>query len=59
MEQFNGAIAFAQSHAFPWPRDPTADPTPWSIHHEDSAATAAVRQAHLTTRAGPIKVISL
>jgi len=35
MEQFNEAVAFAQSHEIPWPRDPTADLTRWGVHHDD------------------------
>ena len=29
------AIAFAQAHEMPWPRDPAADPAHWGVHHED------------------------
>jgi len=29
------AIAFAQAHEVPWPRDPAADPTRWGVHHDD------------------------
>lgn len=29
------AIAFAQAHETPWPRDPAADPAAWGVHHED------------------------
>lgn len=29
------AIAFAQAHECPWPRDPAQDPTAWGVHHED------------------------
>ena len=35
MKQFNAAIAFAQSHEIPWPRDPAADPAHWGVHHDD------------------------
>ena len=35
MEQFSAAIAFAQSHEIPWPRDPAADPAHWGVHHDD------------------------
>ncbi|MGZ8256023.1 MAG: hypothetical protein ACXWVT_14300, partial [Burkholderiaceae bacterium] len=33
--QFDDAIAFAQSHEIPWPRDPAADPARWGVHHDD------------------------
>lgn len=29
------AIALAQAHETPWPRDPAADPAAWGVHHED------------------------
>jgi CubicO group peptidase (beta-lactamase class C family) len=29
------AIAFAQAHEVPWPRDPLADPSHWGVHHAD------------------------
>ena len=29
------AIAFAQAHETPWPRDPATDPAGWGVHHED------------------------
>ena len=35
MKPFNEAIAFAQSHEIPWPRDPSADPAHWGVHHDD------------------------
>ena len=35
MNRFEDAIAFAQSHEIPWPRDPAADPARWGVHHED------------------------
>ena len=35
----NDAIAFAQAHEVPWPRDPDASPgpgeAPWGVHHDD------------------------
>jgi CubicO group peptidase (beta-lactamase class C family) len=35
------AVAFAQGHEVPWPRDPEATPgpgqTPWGVHHDDPA----------------------
>jgi len=37
MDQFDDAIAFAQSHEIPWPRDPAADPARWGVHHDDPA----------------------
>jgi CubicO group peptidase (beta-lactamase class C family) len=33
--QFHDAIAHAQAHEMPWPRDPAADPARWGVHHED------------------------
>ena len=35
MDKFDEAIAFAQSHEVPWPRDPAADPARWGVHHND------------------------
>jgi CubicO group peptidase (beta-lactamase class C family) len=32
---FGEAIAFAQAHETPWPRDPAADPARWGVHHPD------------------------
>ncbi len=35
MSDFSEAIAYAQAHEVPWPRDPQADPARWGVHHED------------------------
>ena len=35
MDKLTDAIAFAQSHEIPWPRDPMADPAHWGVHHAD------------------------
>jgi CubicO group peptidase (beta-lactamase class C family) len=35
MHDFTAAIAYAQAHEVPWPRDPAADPARWGVHHED------------------------
>jgi CubicO group peptidase (beta-lactamase class C family) len=35
MNDFAEAIAFAQAHEVPWPRDPVADPAGWGVHHDD------------------------
>ncbi|MCM2329319.1 MAG: beta-lactamase family protein [Lysobacter sp.] len=35
MNPFNEAVAFAQSHEIPWPRDPMADLAHWGVHHDD------------------------
>lgn len=35
MHDFRDAIAFAQAHEVPWPRDPQADPAGWGVHHAD------------------------
>jgi CubicO group peptidase (beta-lactamase class C family) len=32
---FSDAIAFANAHEVPWPRDPQADPARWGVHHPD------------------------
>jgi CubicO group peptidase (beta-lactamase class C family) len=32
---FTEAIAYAQAHEVPWPRDPQADPAHWGVHHDD------------------------
>jgi len=37
------AIAFAQAHEVPWPRDPAADPARWGVHHEDPAPYNVLR----------------
>jgi len=35
MPDFAEAIAFAQAHEVPWPRDPAADPDRWGVHQAD------------------------
>lgn len=35
MNDFSEAIAYAQAHEVPWPRDPQSDPARWGVHHED------------------------
>ena len=35
MKPLDEAIAFAQSHEIPWPRDPARDPAHWGVHHDD------------------------
>ena len=35
MPDFSEAIAHAQAHEVPWPRDPAADPARWGVHHAD------------------------
>lgn len=35
MDGFQEAIAYAQAHEVPWPRDPAADPARWGVHHDD------------------------
>jgi CubicO group peptidase (beta-lactamase class C family) len=35
MPDFSEAIAHAQAHEVPWPRDPAADPARWGVHHDD------------------------
>lgn len=37
MDTFREAIAFAQAHEVPWPRDPATDPGRWGVHHADPA----------------------
>jgi len=37
MSRFDDAIAFAQAHEVPWPRDPASDPARWGVHHADPA----------------------
>jgi CubicO group peptidase (beta-lactamase class C family) len=32
---FDDAIAFAEAHEIPWPRDPAADPARWGVHNDD------------------------
>lgn len=35
MHDFQAAVAYAQAHEVPWPRDPAAEPGRWGVHHED------------------------
>lgn len=35
LSALSDAIAFAQAHECPWPRDPAADPAGWGVHHDD------------------------
>ncbi|HET7547029.1 MAG TPA: serine hydrolase [Usitatibacter sp.] len=35
MDRFAEAVAFAQAHEVPWPRDPAAAPDRWGVHHAD------------------------
>jgi CubicO group peptidase (beta-lactamase class C family) len=35
MPDFSEAIAYAQAHEVPWPRDPARDPAGWGVHHAD------------------------
>jgi len=35
VSRLNDAIAFAQAHEVPWPRDPNDGPAQWGLHHED------------------------
>ena len=35
MPDFSEAIAWAQAHEVPWPRDPAADPTHWGVTQAD------------------------
>jgi CubicO group peptidase (beta-lactamase class C family) len=35
MKNLEEAIAYAQAHEVPWPRDPAADPARWGVHHDD------------------------
>jgi CubicO group peptidase (beta-lactamase class C family) len=35
MPDFSEAIAHAQAHEVPWPRDPASDPARWGVHHAD------------------------
>jgi len=35
MKNLADAIAYAQAHEVPWPRDPAADPARWGVHHDD------------------------
>lgn len=35
MADFSEAIAYAESHEVPWPRDPAVDPQRWGVHYED------------------------
>jgi len=37
------AIAFANAHEVPWPRDAAADPARWGVHHEDPAPYNVLR----------------
>lgn len=35
MADLSEAVAYAQAHEVPWPRDPAADPAHWGVHHDD------------------------
>jgi CubicO group peptidase (beta-lactamase class C family) len=35
MPDLSEAIAHAQAHEVPWPRDPASDPARWGVHHAD------------------------
>lgn len=35
MPDFSEAIAHAQAHEVPWPRDPASDPAHWGVHQAD------------------------
>ena len=35
MNALQDAIAYAQAHEVPWPRDPLSDPAHWGVHHDD------------------------
>lgn len=35
MNVLQDAIAYAQAHEVPWPRDPLSDPVRWGVHHDD------------------------
>jgi CubicO group peptidase (beta-lactamase class C family) len=35
MTALHEAIAYAQAHEVPWPRDPAAEPARWGVHHDD------------------------
>ncbi|HVE53351.1 MAG TPA: serine hydrolase [Ramlibacter sp.] len=35
MPDLSDAIAYAQDHEVPWPRDPATDPARWGVHHAD------------------------
>ena len=35
MPDFSEAIAHAQAHEVPWPRDPASDPARWGVHQSD------------------------
>ena len=43
MPDFNEAIAHAQAHEVPWPRDPASDPARWGVHHADPAPFNVLR----------------
>jgi CubicO group peptidase (beta-lactamase class C family) len=43
MSDFSDAIAYAQAHEVPWPRDPAADPRRWGVHHADPAPYDVLR----------------
>ena len=35
MTRFEDAVAYAAAHEIAWPRDPSADPAKWGVHHDD------------------------
>ena len=58
--QLQAAVAFAQAHETPWPRDPAATPgpgqTPWGVHHDDPPPFNRLR-GPVHARLGPAGVV--
>ena len=58
MDRFHQAIAFAQSHEIPWPRDPVSDLAKWGVHHDDPPPFNRLR-GPVHTRGGVSGVIRI
>lgn len=58
MHDLQEAVAYAQAHEVPWPRDPAADPGRWGVHHDDPPPYNRLR-GPVHERGGPSGVIRL
>jgi len=58
MKNFDEAIAFAQAHEIPWPRNPNQDLARWGVHHDDPPPFNRLR-GPVHTRGGVSGVIRI
>ena len=56
MPLLDDAVALAQSHQIPWPRDPKSDSAKWGVHQDDPAPFNRLR-GPVHPRGGPSGVI--